>query len=165
MGQKASFTTHYLPLSAGWLRRSGTVWREEMNKRIKTGINVHSNCFLIRWSRTENHHHLPMWSQFFFLNWFLTNQRWNDLVLCGKTLWTISFKSHLAWNECHDHIHSQRIFFLASQKTKRSCFNWEEMEKTNRKSNHIKKISSLCPIKNFCCCLKFFAPYTNQMIV
>ena len=103
----------------------------------------------------------------FFLNWFLTKyQRWNDLVLCGKTLWTISFKSHLAWNECHDHIqHSQRIFFLASQKTKRSCFNWEEMEKTNRKSNHIKKISSLCPIKNFCCCLKFFAPYTNQMII
>ena len=33
------------------------------------------------------------------------------------------------------------------------------MEKTNRKSNHIKKISSLCPIKNFCCCLKFFAPF------
>ena len=103
MGQKASFTTHYLPLSAGWLRRSGTVWREEMNKRIKTGINVHSNCFLIRWSLTENHH-LPMRS--FFLNWFLTNLRWNDLVLCGKTLWTISFKSHLAWNECHDHIHT-----------------------------------------------------------
>ena len=135
-----------------------------MNKRIKTGINVHSNCFLIRWSRTENHHHLPMWSQFFFLNWFLTNQRWNDLVLCGKTLWTISFKSHLAWNECHDHIqHSQRIFFLASQKTKRSCFNWEEMEKTNRKSNHIKKISSLCPIKKIKKLLlllfEFFTPF------
>ena len=36
------------------------------------------------------------------------------------------------------------------------------MEKTNRKSNHIKKISSLCPIKKvyyFCCCFEFFAPF------